>query len=254
MDIRQQNRTIWDQKVASGDKWTVPVGSDVIDAARAGEWSVLLTPIKPVPRTWFGDLRGKQVLCLASGGGQQGPVLAAAGASVTVFDNSPAQLDQDRSVAERDGLALRLEEGDMADLSRFDAQSFDLIFHPVSNCFVPDVHPVWSECARVMRPGASLLAGFCNPVIFCFDPDMEDRGILRVRYAVPYSDFEALPRHFKRWMEAGEPISFGHRLEDQIGGQLAVGLTVTGFYEDYGDEPVSRYMPGFCATRAVKPT
>ena len=253
MDVRQQNREIWDKKVASGDRWTLPVGPEVVAAARAGTWSVILTPKKPVPADWFGDLKGREVLCLASGGGQQGPVLAAAGAVVTVLDNSPAQLARDAEVADRDGLSIRLEEGDMRDLSRFEDASFDLIVHPVSNCFVPDIGPVWRECARVLRPGGSLLSGFCNPVIFCFDPDMEDRGVLRMRYPIPYSDFDALPRHFQRWMEAGEPISFGHSLADQIGGQLDAGLVVVGFYEDYGDEPVARYMPGFCATRAVKP-
>ena len=66
----------------------------------AGEWQIVLTPTKPIPRTWFpADLHGVDVLCLASGGGQQGPVLAAAGATVTVFDNSPRQLAQDRAVA-----------------------------------------------------------------------------------------------------------------------------------------------------------
>jgi hypothetical protein len=53
-----------------------------------------------------------------SGGGQQGPLLAAAGAVVTVFDNSPQQLGQDRFVAERDGLAIETVEKEMADLVR----------------------------------------------------------------------------------------------------------------------------------------
>ena len=93
--------------------WTVPVSPDVIAAARLGQWSVVLTPHKPVPREWFGPINGASVLCLASGGGQQGPVLAAAGAKVTVLDNSPAQLAQDQDVAERAGLKLALHLGEM---------------------------------------------------------------------------------------------------------------------------------------------
>src|SRR5215210_961835 len=107
MDVRDYNRRAWDRQVAGGNVWTVPVGPGVIAEARRGRWSVLLTEQKATPREWFPEeMGGLEVLCLASGGGQQGPTLAAAGARVTVFDNSPAQLAQDTAVAEREGLAL----------------------------------------------------------------------------------------------------------------------------------------------------
>jgi len=92
-DAVAHNRAAWDREVESGNEWTRPAGSDVIARARAGDWSVVLIGYQPVPRDWFpAELAGAAVLCLASGGGQQGPVLAAAGAAVTVFDNSPRQL------------------------------------------------------------------------------------------------------------------------------------------------------------------
>jgi ubiquinone/menaquinone biosynthesis C-methylase UbiE len=81
-------------------------------------------------------------------------VLAAAAVDVTVFDNSPKQLEQDRAVANRDGLTLRTVLGDMRDLSAFEDASFDLVFHPVSNVFCPEVLPVWRECYRVLRMAA----------------------------------------------------------------------------------------------------
>src|SRR6201982_1764568 len=128
------NRAAWDREVGSGNEWTVPVGPDVIARARAGDWSGVLIGYEPVPRDWFGaDLDGAAILCLASGGGQQGPVLAAAGADVTVFDNSPRQLARDAQVAPRDGLAIKTVLGDMRDLSVFADSSFDLVFNPVSN-------------------------------------------------------------------------------------------------------------------------
>ena len=104
MGIREHNRIAWDKQVEWGNPWTIPAGPDTIAAARRGQWGILLTPTKPVPKAWFPELEGCDLLCLASGGGQQGPILAAAGAAVTVFDNSPAQLARDRAVAERDGL------------------------------------------------------------------------------------------------------------------------------------------------------
>ncbi len=261
MDIREYNRRAWDQEVEQGNPWTVPVAPEVIAAARQGQWSLVLTPTRPVPPAWFGRLAGgrftdTEILCLASGGGQQGPILAAAGGRVTVFDNSPRQLAQDRAVAARDGLELRLVEGDMRDLSVFPDASFDLIFHPVSNLFIPNVRPVWAEAFRVLRPGGALLAGFLNPLHYIFDLDaMDDEQRLEVRYAIPYSDLESLDEARRRqYIENGEPLEFGHSLEDQVGGQLAAGFLLSGFYEDASPQHfISRYIPTFIATRAVKP-
>ena len=255
MDVRAFNRAAWDSQVEKENEWTVPVGPGVIAAARQGQWKVLLTETKPVPRSWFPALEDKDVLCLASGGGQQGPIFAAAGAQVTVLDNSPQQLAQDRHVAERDGLDITTIEGDMADLSRLADASFDLVFHPVSNCFVPDVRPVWAEAFRVLRPGGALLAGFVNPVIYTFDLSLEERGTYTVKYPLPYSDLTSLSDEEKgRFLSADTPLEFGHTLQDQIGGQLDAGFILTGFYEDETrDEPLRAYMPKYIATRAIKP-
>jgi SAM-dependent methyltransferase len=257
MDIQAYNSRAWDREVERGNPWTVPVSSELVAAARQGQWELLLTPTKPVPRAWFPDLEGLRVLGLASAGGQQAPILAAAGARVTVLDNSPRQLAQDRLVAEREGLSVTTVEGDMADLSMFADESFDLIFHPVSNLFVPDVRPVWAEAARVLRNGGTLLAGFVNPVVYIFDLELaEQQGILEVKYALPYSDLASLSEEERqRYVDNEEPFEFGHTLEDQIGGQCDAGLVITGFYEDYNapSDPLSRVMPTFIATRAVKP-
>lgn len=254
-DVVAHNRGAWDRQVAQGNRWTVPVAPEVIAAARAGEWSVVLTPAKPVPRDWFGELGGADVLALASGGGQQAPVLAAAGAHVTVLDNSPAQLARDQEVAARDGLALRTELGDMRDLSRFAGESFDLVFHPVANLFCPEVRPVWRECFRVLRPGGRLLAGFCDPVLFVFDAEALERGEFVVRHGVPYSDLASLdPAELERRRAANEPLEFGHTLEDQLGGQCDAGFALTGMYGDgWPDHPAGGRLPLFLATRAVKP-
>src|SRR5690554_1514412 len=159
MDVRAYNAKAWDIAVERKSQWTIPATRAVIDAARRGEWEIIVTPTRPVPRAWFPpDLRGVRVLCLASGGGQQGPILAAAGADVTVFDNSPGQLAQDRFVAERDALTLRTVEGDMADLSAFADAAFDLIVHPCSNMFAPAVRPVWAEAYRVLASPGTMIA------------------------------------------------------------------------------------------------
>ncbi len=258
MDVRAYNRQVWDKLVDSGNRWTVPVTADEILRAKRGEWQIVLTPTKSVPGSWFPDLHGASTLCLASGGGQQGPILAAAGATVTVLDASPRQLAQDRSVAQREGLSLETVEGDMADLCMFANGSFDLIVHPCSNCFVPDVRPVWQECFRVLRPNGILLAGFTNPVRFIFDDERMENGSLEVCHSIPYSDMTDLDEADRQRMilDKDEPLAFGHTLEAQIGGQLDAGFVITGFYEDRYEEgesdPLSKYLPTFIATKAVK--
>jgi SAM-dependent methyltransferase len=255
MDVRGYNRQAWNREVERGNEWTVPVGADVIEAARRGRWEAVLTNTKPAPRSWFPELEGIDVLCLASGGGQQAPIFAAAGANVTVLDDSPRQLAQDRLVAERESLDLKTVEGDMADLSMFTDESFDLVFHPVSNLFVAEVRPVWVEAFRVLRRGGVLLAGFINPACFIFDRELADHGELRVRHTLPYADATSLSEEEKeRQIDRGEPLEFSHTLDDQIGGQLEAGFVIVGFYEDHHrDDKLAAYMPTCIATRAIKP-
>jgi len=258
MDIIKHNRIAWDREVRHENKWTVPVSREVVARARTGEWSVLMTPTKPVPRSWFPiSLNGLDILCLASGGGQQGPILAAAGANVTVFDNSTKQLAQDKHVSDRDTLNIKIIEGDMRDLSVFFEKSFDLVVHPVSNLFIPDVLPVWKEAFRVLRKKGILVSGFCNPIMFMFDLGKEAGGTLQVKYKIPYSDLDHREdEDRKQFVKPQEPIEFGHTLDDLIGGQIEAGFTITGFFEDSWeiDENIllSKYIKSFIATKAVK--
>ena len=257
MQVHEHNQKAWDKLAKDGIEWSVPVSSAVIAAARKGDWHILLTESKPVPRDWFPqDLHGCEILCLASGGGQQGPVLAAAGASVTTLDLSEEQLLRDRMVAEREGLHLTTVQGDMRDLSVFQDGCFDLIFHPVSDVFIPDVQPVWQEAFRVLKKEGVLLAGFSYPVEYCFDQELaEQEGIYQVKYALPYSDLTSLTAQEREQIYGkDEPYEFSHTLEEYIGGQIEAGFIITGFYESCrAHDPIAQYMPSYFATRAVKP-
>jgi SAM-dependent methyltransferase len=254
MDVRAYNREKWDRQVEQGNPWTVPSSPEVIAAARRGEWSVLLTEQKTVPRQWFPeDMHGVDVLCLASGGGQQGPVMAAAGANVTVFDNSPRQLAQDRLVAKRESLQIITVEGDMRDLSVFGDGCFDLVFHPVSNAFCPEVLPVWHEAWRVLRPGGVLLAGFVNPSMYIFDSVLAEQGVFEVKYPLPFDATKLSEAERQHEFGNDAPLEFSHSLEEQIGGQLKADFLLVGLYEDRQASPLGKFMPAYIATRAIKP-
>ncbi|WBW97222.1 class I SAM-dependent methyltransferase [Oceanirhabdus sp. W0125-5] len=257
MDFINYNREAWNKEVENNNIWTRPVSEEDIRNAKNGEWDIVLTSTKSVPKAWFPSLlENKKVLCLASGGGQQGPIMAALGAEVTVFDNSPNQLSQDILVAEREGLTIRTELGDMRDLSRFEDESFDLIIHPTSNCFIDNVLPVWKEAYRILKKNGVLLAGFSNSVEYIFDLKAMNKGELVVKHKIPYSDIRDLSEaEFKELItDQNEPACFGHSLEDQIQGQIDAGFVIAGFYEDNsgGDAPLDPYINTFIATKAIK--
>jgi len=258
IDIFKHNQDAWDRQARQQGPWSQPVGPQITAAAQRGDWQVHLTP-SPLPPAWLGDVSGQRILCLASGGGQQAPVLAAAGALVTVLDASPEQLARDREVAERDGLQLETRLGDMRDLSAFVDGAFDCIFHPISNLYVPDIRPSWRECFRTLRNGGRLLSSFYNPVVFIGDrdPALAEQGLIRPRYRLPYSDLRDLPAQaLNDRQQRGEALVFGHSLAEQIGGQLEAGFVLRGFLEDEQPNPrfvVDRFLPTFLATWAEKP-
>ena len=251
------NQRAWNRQVAKGNQWTIPVSSEIIARAKRGKWQVLLTPWKPVPSEWFPPLESINLLCLASAGGQQAPIFAAAGANVVVYDISPEQLKQDKKVAQRENLELQTIVGDMSDLSTFPDAQFDLIFHPISNCFISDVNPVWQESFRVLKPGGTLLSGFTNPIMYLFDESNPDRQPnLNITNKIPYSDLLSLTSEQKEeYTKQGLPLEFGHTLEDLIGGQIKAGFIIDGFYEDKHipkDHPIYDYISTFIATLARK--
>jgi Methylase involved in ubiquinone/menaquinone biosynthesis len=199
-------------------------------------------------------LSGKKVLCLASGGGQQGPIMAATGAEVTVFDNSDKQLGQDRYVAQKHNLSIKTIQGDMKDLSAFEDETFDFIVHPWSNCYIDNVIPVWKEAYRVLKSGGTMISGFANPIEYIFDLKELEQGRLAVRHSIPYSDLTSISEAELNELviEKDEGICFGHSLYDQIQGQIEVGFLIAGFYEDKGGSVLDQYIDNSIATKAIK--
>jgi SAM-dependent methyltransferase len=195
-------------------------------------------------------LRDARVLGLASAGGQQMPIFAALGARCTVFDNSLRQLEQERLVARREGYDINILRGDMTRPLPFENESFDLIFHPVSNCYIRDVEHVWRECHRILAPGGSLLAGFDNGFNYLFDE--EEREIAHRLPYDPLADEEL----YRKSIENGWGIQFSHSIEEQIAGQIRAGFRLLDIYQDTNGEGRLHdfNVPTFYATRAIKPS
>lgn len=246
-DINAETIDSW---VKEGWEWGVPISHEEYLNALSGKWSVVLTPTKPVPKEWFGEtLKGKRVLGLASGGGQQMPIFAALGAECTVLDYSERQLESERMVARREGYDIRVVRADMTKPLPFGDGEFDLIFHPVSNCYVREVKPIFKECFRVLAPGGILLSGLDNGVNFLF-VDEDDRSELSFFPFDPTKN----PEQRAQLERGDEGMQFSHTMEEQIGGQLEAGFHLTHLYEDTNGEGTlhEHNIPCFLATRAVK--
>ncbi len=253
----QINAQTVDRWVEEGWEWGKPITHEAFVKAKQGRWQVVLTPQIPVEPSWFvpylqkGRLEGVDILGLASGGGQQMPVFAALGAKVTVLDYSQKQLDQEALVAHREGYDIQMVRGDMTKRLPFEGESFDIIFHPVSNCYIEKVDPLWRECYRLLRPGGLLLAGMDTGLNYLFYEE-EGEKELKGKHPLPYNPLqnEALLR---RDIAKGEGVQFSHSLEEQIGGQLKAGFRLTHLLEDRDRTGlVKDYVPQYLLTRSVK--
>ncbi|SNT41270.1 Ubiquinone/menaquinone biosynthesis C-methylase UbiE [[Luteovulum] sphaeroides subsp. megalophilum] len=251
-EIAAHNSVAWDLEVEHGNPATTPVADELIERARSGDLQISLTGNRLLPSAWLDGIRDANVLCLALGGGQQVPLLSAAGARVTALENSARQSLRDHEVATRHGLELSLQRGDFRDLRRFGRSSFARAFVGMGLQFVPDPEKVWSELARVLEPGGHLIAALVNPVQYIFDFEAYSTGVLSVAHALPYSDLESLdPEHRASAIGLDEPIEFGHTLEQLLGSLTEAGFAITGFLEDRKNgDLLASYMPTYFVLRA----
>ena len=238
-----------DRWIREGWEWGRPISHETYEKARNGEWEVQLTPTKTVPHEWFGDLKGKRILGLASGGGQQMPVFAALGAVCTVLDYSSLQIESERMVAEREGYDIRIIRADMTKPLPFEDEEFDIIFHPVSNCYVEEVRPIWKECYRVLKPGGRLLSGTDHYINYIVDSEE-----IRIVNKLPFNPLRN-PEQMEQLEAEDAGVQFSHSLEEQIGGQLEAGLRLIAIYEDTNGEGRLHEMniPTFLAMLSQKP-
>ena len=233
---QEQNRRTWDDMVRVKQGFTRP--------ARDNDFAHPLQTVDGLK--WLGDsLQGTQLLCLAAGGGRQGPLYAAAGANVVVVDISPAMLELDRQVAEERGLHLQTVQASMDDLSMFAAQRFDIVIQPVSTCYVADIRAVYREVARVTRGGGLYVSQHKQPTSLQSEIAPSSRGYELVE---PYYRSGPLPPVIgSRHREPGT-LEFLHRWEELIGGLCRTGFVIEDLIEPFHADSASE--PGSFAHRS----
>lgn len=257
--MEQQNYTaynsdIWDQINECLVDKTTAISHEKYLAAKNGVLEVSLAGVKTVPREWFPDLKGADVLALACGGAQQVPVFAAHGAVVTVTDYSDSQLASEKMVMEREGYHANIVKADLSKPFPFADDSFDMIFNPISNCYIEDIQPMWKECARVIRSGSVLMMAFVKEEFFLFEPDFKKEDFLISRHTLPFNPLKDLTKdQLKEKQKNQMPLAFSHTLTEQLGGLIKAGFEITDMYEDCdGGGLFDQYMNSYVAVRAVR--
>ncbi|MCK5802826.1 MAG: class I SAM-dependent methyltransferase [Lentisphaeria bacterium] len=231
--LTRHNQKRWDELVANNVRYSRPALDLDTETAR------LLVD----PEGMMGRCQGRQVLCLAGGGGQQSAAYALLGAEVTVLDFCQEQLERDRLTADHYELSVLTVLGDMRDLSCFDASSFDIVHHAHSINFIPDPDKVFREVARVLRTDGLYRISFTNPFVHgTWEDDWDGNGYPLHK---TYADGEVLSSD-PNWYITDEngdeiavegPREFRHTLGTLFNELTARGFVVLGFWEDSLGDP-----------------
>lgn len=222
-----------DRLAAKGVDWSVCADPEQIQAARAGRLTLPFFDTD-VPAEWLRDIPGKQVLCLAGAGGLQAPLLAAAGADVTVVDISRKMLDQDREMAKRENLPIHIIQGNMCDLSMLDNGCFDYIVNPPSLMYVPEPRVVFWECSRVLKQGGIFILAAPSPVNYLCDYiDAPDGGYYKAVHKMPFCSTDE---------DGSDWIEYGHTMETYLGGLIACGFVLNGYKECQREDITELYF------------
>ncbi len=237
-----------------GNPYTVPLTTEEYKEAIENELSVGLTVGKVVPVEWFEKAKGKKLLGLACGGGQQGPIFAGKGYETTIMDFSQEQLEKDRLVADREHIRINTVNADMTKRFPFEDESFDIIFCPVSNVYISNLDNMWKESYRVLKQGGLLMVGYMNPWIYMYDEDdvwdFPDKELL-IKYSLPF-DSRELEEKGKVAINPEYGYEFSHTLESQIAGQLRAGFAMIDFYESKDSRNrLSKYGSDYLANLCV---
>lgn len=231
MKVEEVNSRAWDGEEERGNLWTEIVDSESIDKAKKGELELRITTERFVPSSWYVPLKGKRVLSLCGGGGQQTPLLSAYGCTVTSLDISKRQIEQDRKALSFYGLEAETIVGSVLDMP-FEDSSFDAVVNPVSLNFVDDIEKAYDEITRVLRTGGTLMTGIANPVLYIFDEKKMEKK-LKVKYTLPFSALKSLSqKEREKKIRKGDTLEFSHTLSSIIGGMLRRGFIMEGFFSD----------------------
>lgn len=255
MRIERLNGKAWDEESRKKNFWTNGLTEDMKEKLESGKQSIWVTPKSDVPFSWLEEKGNGKALNLGGGGGQQTVILSRLGFSVTTIDVSERQIRKDKKALEEYGLAAELINGDMRDLSMFEDESFSLVISPQAVNFISDVQQFYKDIYRVLRKDGIFIIGFANPILYIFDREAENKGKLKVKYTIPYSDERSLSKkERKRKIMEKDTFEYSHTLSSLIGGLCREGFVIEDMFSDDSlFEPVDSFLSdSFIALKARK--
>jgi SAM-dependent methyltransferase len=237
-ETARRNLEVTRAEIANGAHYAIPwldLDAEAYCAYRERRTDRLPEPYcdDPVDRIMMADVQGREVLCLAGGGGQQSAVFSLLGAAVTVLDLCPEQLESDQKAARHYGYEVATIQGDMRDLSIFPGECFDRVYQPISTLYVPDLRELYAGVARVLKPGGLYFADYCVPLLGLVESPGWDGTGYPLLITQPYMRGAIFEIEGKQNLTAGESFGeFHHLLSDIINGLIAEGLVIRGLWEN----------------------
>jgi SAM-dependent methyltransferase len=221
-DLAKYNRDRWDELAKAGVEFSRPLFDLDLDSARA-----LIDP-----HNHLGELTGKEVLCLAAGGGQQSAAFGLLGARVTVFDLSAVQLEKDRLVSNHYQIDIKTVQGDMRDLSKLGGKKFDHVWHAYSINFIPALNRVFEQISAVTTPGGIYRLEFANPFVAGLnETDWDGEELL-------FSDpLWTIHKPDGTTQGVVGPREFRHTLSSVVNKLIMRGFILLGIWEELSKEP-----------------
>lgn len=252
ISTEQHNQQAWDNLARQGSGFAQPATKE--DFLRPER---VINPFGWIP----GTVAGKQVLCLAAGGGRHGPIFAAQQADVTVVDLSETMLRLDRKIARRENVPLKTIKTSMNDLSVLGNGIFDIVLHPVSTCYVENIRAVYREVARVMKTGGIYISQHKHPISLQTSAQPSANGAYGIQE--PYYRSGPLPSITNSEHREANTKEFLHTLESILGGMCAQGFAINDVKEPRHADPLATqgsfqerclYVPPYIAVKATLTT
>ena len=202
------------------------------------------------PQGLLGDVHGKMVLCLASGGGQQSAAFALLGARVWVVDLSIEQLQRDKEAAAHYGVEINTLPADMRNLSPLPREMFDIVYQPYSLNFIPDASVVFRQVRRILKPGGLYQFALANPFTQGINESAWNGQGYELR--MPYVDGAMIEYPDSDWVyereQTPEPIAppreYRHTLSNVLNSLINAGFQFVHFEDGRDMHPDPNAEPG----------
>lgn len=251
--VSEINSKAWDIEVENEHWATIPISTEELEKLEQEGFPISLTGSRYLPTDWLGEVVGKDILCVACGGGQQTLLLALKGANVTSLDNSARQLDRDRESASKHQVVVETILGSMDSAQSYPNHQYDYIILGMGAQFVEDISKVFPLIQERLKTNGTFIGAFVNPVCYLFDWEAYENNKMEIKYKVPYSDLTSISQ-IERVRVIGEdsPVEFGHSLEQIFRGVTQAGMIIHDYIEEFdAKEKMGEYFPSYFSIKAI---